>query len=90
MNKADLVGLVADRTGLAKREAELAVNELLVAIEEALAAGEEVKLSGFGGFTVRERKERSGVSPADGSRIIIPGGRTIVFKPSKLLKERVQ
>ncbi|MGI6644824.1 MAG: HU family DNA-binding protein [Bacilli bacterium] len=90
MNKAELIGLVAEKSGLSKKEAELAINVLLETIEETLARGEEVKLSGFGGFTVRTRKERRGKSPADGSDIIIPGGKTIVFKPSKLLKESVQ
>jgi hypothetical protein len=49
-----------------------------------------VKLTGFGTFQTRERKERRGVSPQTGTEIVIPSGRTIVFKPSKLLKEKVQ
>lgn len=90
MNKAELIGLVAEKAGLAKKDAELAVNAMLEEIELALVRGEEVKLPGFGGFTIRDRKPRRGVNPTDGSDIVIPGGKTIVFKPSKLFKERVQ
>lgn len=90
MNKAELIALVAENADLSKADAEKAVNELLKAVESSLIEGQEVKLSGFGGFEVRTRKPRVGVSPKDGKPIEIPGGRTIVFKPSKLLKQKVQ
>lgn len=90
MNKADLVLVVAEKARLSKKEAEEAVNAMLDAFETALVEGDSVKLSGFGGFEVRQRKERKGISPQSGEQIIIPGGRTIVFKPSKILKSKVQ
>lgn len=90
MNKAEIIALVALKADLSKTDAEKAINEMLIAIEDSLVKGEEVKLSGFGGFETRVRKPRLGVSPKDGKPIEIPGGRTIVFKPSKLLKQKVQ
>ena len=56
---------------------------------EAIVKGEEVKLSGFGIFEKKARKERRGTNPSDGSIIIIPAKSTITFRPSKTLKAKV-
>ncbi|MGI6735514.1 MAG: DNA-binding protein HU [Tenericutes bacterium ADurb.Bin239] len=90
MNKAEIITAIADELMLTKRSVEEIINLFCDTVIETLAKGEEVKLTGFGTFQTRERKERRGVSPQTGAEIVIPSGRTIVFKPSKLLKEKVQ
>jgi len=90
MNKAEIITAIADELMLTKRSVEEIINLFCDTVIETLAKGEEVKLTGFGTFQTRERKERHGVSPQTGAEIVIPSGRTIVFKPSKLLKEKVQ
>lgn len=90
MNKAELVSRVAETVGLSKRQTEEIVETVLNEITKTLAKSEEVKLTSFGTFEVRPRKERKGVSPLDGQRIIIPAGKTLVFKPSKILKEKIK
>ena len=79
MNKADLINVVAERAEVSRRDAEAVVEKMLAVIKESLVNGEVVKLSGFGNF---EKKVR-----ADRSKIEIPERQTIVFKPSKTLKE---
>ena len=90
MNKAEIITAIADELMLTKRSVEEIINLFCDTVIETLAKGEEVKLTGFGTFQTRERKKRRGVSPQTGAEIVIPSGRTIVFKPSKLLKETVQ
>lgn len=90
MNKAEIIAAIADELMVTKRSVEEIINLFCDTVTETLAQGEDVKLTGFGTFQTRERKERRGVSPQSGEKIIIPSGRTIVFKPSKLLKEKVQ
>lgn len=90
MNKAELITAIADELKLTKRSVEEIINLFCDTVVSTLSEGEEVKLTGFGTFEIRKRKERRGVSPQSGEEIVIPAGRTIVFKPSKLLKEKVQ
>lgn len=90
MNKAELISVIADELSLTKRSVEEIIGLFCGTVIETLEKGEEVKLTGFGTFEIRKRKERRGVSPQSGNEIVIPAGRTIVFKPSKLLKEKIQ
>lgn len=90
MNKVDLIDLVAARAHITKKEAEAALNALVAGTEEALVRGEDVKISGFGSFAVKQRAARKGVNPKTGGAIEIAATKAVVFKPSKLLKEKVQ
>ncbi len=90
MNKAELVCIVSEKVGLTKKDAEHAVNVLFDEIQKALEKGDSVKVSNFGVFTLKNRKERVGTSPVDGSKITIPATKTVGFKPSKNLKEVIK
>ncbi len=90
MNKAQLVTIVSEEVGLTKKAAEHAVNVLFDEIQKCLENGESVKVSNFGVFQIKKRKERIGTSPVDGHKITIPATTTIGFKPSKNLKEIIK
>ncbi len=90
MNKAELVCIVSEKVGLTKKDAEHAVNVLFDEIQKSLEKGDSVKVSNFGVFTLKNRKERVGTSPVDGSKITIPATKTVGFKPSKSLKEVIK
>lgn len=89
MNKADLVGSIAEKSGLTKKAAEQAVNAFVDSVKDALAKGDKVSLVGFGTFEVRERKARKGRNPQTKAVITIPGGKTPAFKAGKELKDVV-
>lgn len=89
MNKADVIGRVADSTGLSKDKAENAVNAMLTAIGEALSRGDVVRISGFGRFSVRTRPAHTGRNPGTGESIPVGVSRTALFKAGKRLKETV-
>ncbi len=90
MNKAELIEAVAQKAEVSRRDAEAVVESALAIVEEKLIAGEVVKLSGFGNFEKKVRAARVGTNPANGGKIEIPEKKTIVFKPSKTLKEKLQ
>ena len=89
MNKAELVGAVADRTGLSKKDSDKALSAAFEIITSTLQAGEKVQLVGFGVFDIKERAARIGRNPRTKEEIQIPATRAPIFKPGKILKDAV-
>jgi DNA-binding protein HU-beta len=91
MNKAALIDVLAERLGTGKTEAEKMIHTLVDVITETIKNGDEVTITGFGSFSVRERKGRIGVNPRNLSQQInIPPVRVPKFKAGKSLKEAVR
>lgn len=87
MTKADIVEAVYERLGgFSKREAREIVECLTDLIGEALANGEKVKLSGFGCFNVRFKRQRMGRNPRTGTPSVITPRRVVTFKASNVLR----
>ena len=89
MNKAELIGTVAEKTGYTKKDAEKAADAIIEAITEHLAGGGKVQLVGFGSFEVKSRAARVGRNPKTGESIQIAATSTPVFKAGKALKDAV-
>lgn len=90
MNKADLVGRIADDAGISRGVAEKALGGALDAIGAALAAGEKVSLTGFGTFSVSHREAHEGRNPTTGEKIRIPARKAVKFKAGSKLADRVK
>ena len=88
VTRADLSEAIHNETGLSRSDTSEFVDLVLELISERLAAGEAVKISGFGTFTLRDKKERVGRNPKSGEPAPISARRVVVFKPSLLLKRR--
>ncbi len=86
MTKADLVEAVANATGLSKRGATGAVDATIDGIIDAIKKEQRLSLSGFGTFTVRHRKARTGRNPQTGAEIAIAASKTVGFKPAPAMK----
>ncbi|NBP94869.1 MAG: integration host factor subunit alpha, partial [Gammaproteobacteria bacterium] len=78
-----------DELGLNKREAKEFVELFFEKIREALEGGESVKLSGFGGFTIREKNSRPGRNPKTGETVPVSARRVVTFRASQRVKEDV-
>ena len=65
------------------------VDLLLDEIANTLTKGETVKLSSFGSFIVRKKKQRIGRNPKTGTEVPISPRRVVVFKPSAILKQQM-
>lgn len=81
MNKSDLAELVSKKTETKKAGAEL-VDEIFSAMQETLKKGEKVQISGFGTFSVKQRKARVGRNPKTGEPAEIPAKNVVRFKAS--------
>jgi integration host factor subunit alpha len=58
-------------------------------LSDRLAEGEAVKLSSFGSFNIRQKGERVGRNPKTGKEVPITPRRVLVFRPSNIMKDRV-
>lgn len=90
LTKADIVANVYAKGMLTKAEASDSVEASLSLIKDALASGEEVLVSGFGKWSVRQKAERRGRNPQSGQPLILPPRKVVTFRPSRVLKSKVQ
>ena len=86
MTKADIIEKVYQKIGFSKKEASELVEMVFNELKDVLCNGEKIKISGFGNFVVREKKERIGRNPQTGDQIKISARRVLTFRPSQVLK----
>jgi integration host factor subunit alpha len=89
ITRVDLAEAVYRCVGLSRKESAILVQMVLSELADTLAAGETVKLSSFGSFVVRAKSERIGRNPKTGIEVPITQRRVMVFKPSSVLKARI-
>ncbi len=89
MNKAELIDAVADSADISRAAAGRALDGAVAAITGALQKGDTVTLVGFGTFSVRKRKARTGRNPKTGAEIKIKASKAPGFKPGKALKDAI-
>jgi len=95
MNKTELTVKLAAKTGLPRRDAQVVVDAIFSPDKNGIIAaellrGKKVTITGFGGFEVRRRKQRTGRNPQTGAEIKIPASRFPAFHAGKALKDSVR
>jgi len=90
LTKAEMAERLFDDLGLNKREAKEMVEGFYEEIRNSLATNRQVKLSGFGNFDLRDKKQRPGRNPKTGEEIPISARRVVTFRPGQKLKARVE
>ncbi len=90
MTKAELIETVASKVDLPRAQAERAVATVFEEVTEALKRGDKVNISGFGTFSISERKARTGRNPKTGETIQIAASRAAKFKAGKTLKDSLK
>lgn len=89
ITRAQLSEAVYQEVGLSRNESADLLEMVLTEMSDALRQGEPVKISSFGSFSVREKGQRIGRNPKTGEEVPILPRRVLVFRPSQLLKARV-
>lgn len=89
VTRASLARSVQKAIGAPRAQAYTYVTEVLAEIFERLVAREEVKLSSFGNFSVREKRERAGRNPKTGAAAKITARLVVVFRPSPVMRARL-
>ena len=89
VTRADLAEAVYEAVGLSRTESAELVERVLDMISAALVEGHSVKLSSFGSFQVRSKNQRIGRNPKTGEEVPILPRQVLVFKPSNVLKAKI-
>ena len=90
LTKAAMVESLFNELGLGKLEGRELVDLFIEEIVGSLAVGEQVKLSGFGNFDLRDKKERPGRNPKTGESVPVSARRVVTFKAGPTLKARLE
>ncbi len=89
LTRSDLSEAVHREIGLSRNESSQMVETILERISDTLISGAAVKISSFGTFAVRDKGARMGRNPKTGEEVPIDPRRVLVFRPSHILKDRV-
>src|SRR3981189_3720274 len=87
--RGDLCEAVYQKVGLSRTESATLVELVLKEITDCLEPGETGKLSSFGSFGGRKRGQRIARNPKTGEEVPRSPRRVMVFKPSAILKQRI-
>lgn len=89
VTRAEVTDALVEQIGLTRQECSELLDTTLDLIGAALKRDGVVKLSRFGNFVVREKTAREGRNPKTGQEALISARRVVSFRPSPLLKSRV-
>ncbi len=89
ITRAQLTEAVYQEVGLSRNESADLLESVLNEISTALSKGEAVKVSSFGSFSVRQKGQRIGRNPKTGDEVPILPRKVLVFRPSQVLKSRI-
>ena len=89
ITRAQLSEAVYQEVGLSRNESADLLEAVLRQIANSLARDETVKISSFGSFSVRRKGRRIGRNPKTGEEVPILPRRVLVFRPSQVLKKRI-
>ena len=90
VTRADLVEALARRTDMQRADANRLLTRMLEMMQDALVDGDTVKLSRFGNFNVRAKRQRVGRNPKTGEEVPITPRRVVTFRPSQMLRDFVE
>ena len=89
MNNKDFISAVSSRSEFTPQQVQKAVNAFVKALPEMLDDEQVLSIQGFGNFEVKKKMERVVVNPATKQRKLIPPKLALSFKPSAVLKDKI-
>lgn len=90
MDNKTLIENLSDQTGLEREDVQEMLNEFYTELSQRCTEMDTLVVPGFGQFEPKKRKERISVHPSTGRRLLVPPKLVVNFKPSSVLKGKVQ
>ena len=89
LTKTNLIDSVYDKSDFQKQKSTSTVESLLEIIKQTLESGEDLLISGFGKFSVKDKKKRKGRNPQTASDMKLRARRVVIFKCSNLMRDKI-
>jgi integration host factor subunit alpha len=89
MTKAGMASMISEVLGWEKKKSLESVEKIIEIIKSTLESGEDVLMSGFGKFSVNQKKKRRGRNPVTGEGLMISPRKVVTFKCSGNLRQRM-
>ena len=89
MTKKEIVKQISDRIGLTQLKTKEIVQQTFDAIVDTLLEVGRIELRNFGVFEVKRRRPRKARNPRTGQPVEVPAKTVVVFKPGRIMEERV-
>jgi len=89
LTKIDITESIREKFGIPKKDSVRIVESLFDIIKDDLDKWNTVMISGFGKWTVKAKKARRGRNPKTGKEMTIDARRVVKFKPSNMLRNKV-
>jgi len=89
LTKAQIIDAIPEELSISRKKSVEVVETLLEIIKRQMENGEDVLISGFGKFCIKDKKSRRGRNPATGSDMMLDKRRVVVFRCSKLLRDKI-
>ena len=90
VTRADIVDTLQQEAGLTRQECSNFLEQVLEIVCKELVEDRAVKLARFGNFVVRKKNARVGRNPKTGKEAQITARRVVTFRPSPLMRQRVE
>ena len=90
MNNKEFIAELSQRLELTQKTAAYITGALLEDMTECWKAGDAIMIGNFGSFEIRKKMERVLINPSTRQRMLVPPKLTLSFKPSNILKDKVQ
>lgn len=90
LTKTDMVDLTQRRIGFSRKESSDLIETLVEILKSSIESGEDILISGFGKFSVKQKKQRKGRNPSTGEDMILNPRKVVTFKCSSVLRDKVK
>jgi integration host factor subunit alpha len=89
MTKADIADRIAEQLNFTRKESDEITELVLEVMKRVLVAKGKLKISGFGNFEVKRKKDRRGRNPQTGEEMTITARKILTYHPSAVLKNKL-
>jgi len=90
MKRSDIIRTIQVQfKNMREGDAAQMLNTVVDEMVNAIARDNRIEIRGFGTFQSRRHSPKNGYNPTTGKTMIVPAGKTVLFKPSRDLTKKM-